>query len=114
MGLDLKARLSATEGQEIDPDDFLPMALVCGNHHLLEKMLKGIGREPGEGESIVSDEEYAEMDRRMVSDMEPIMDDPLAGKSLKDILAAQDINNLGIKVIDDDPPKRDPVQVAEE
>lgn len=108
MGLNLKAQLEAKEGEQPDPDDFMPLAMICGNPHLLKGIFKGSINPEDEmiGSSGIPDEEYEAMSKRIMSDMEPITGDPFVGQSAKDLLAAQDIKKLGIKIIDDTPTPR--------
>ena len=109
LGLNLKSSeknkdLSPVERFEADLNDFTPLVLLAGNHHLLKQYFKDADGGFGDdltGQSKVSDEEFEEQSKAMLDDMEPI-DVPIARMSVNDI--QQSIDNKGLDVQDLDGP----------
>jgi hypothetical protein len=110
LGLNLKSSnknkdLPPHERFEADLNEFTPLVMLAGNHHLLKQFFSDgddtIGQDRT-GESKVSDAEYEAQSQAIMSDMEPI-DVPIARMSVDDIQRQVDTQGLGIQNVDETP-----------
>lgn len=85
-------------------EEFIPLSLLAGNHHLINSMLKK-AEEDGVVDAAntveVPDAEYSEMEARMAAGMEPIDFDPFEGMTPEELLAKHTGKLLGVQVVDD-------------
>lgn len=111
LGLNLKSNaankhLSPNERFEADLNEYTPLILLAGNHHLLNKHFEEINEATGlgdtTGQSTVPDDQFEEQARAIMDDMEPI-DIPMAKMDVTDILRGIDHRSLSIKEIDQPP-----------
>jgi hypothetical protein len=94
LGLNLTNILT----NNLDSEEFIPLVLLAGNHHLLKAYLDEYKDNNDTPVSTVSDLEYEEQLKRMNNGMEPIIDtDILNGLSINEILTNKDLELLNIK-----------------
>ena len=111
LGLNLKSNaanqhLSPEKRFEADLNEYTPLVLLAGNHHLLNKHFEDINQTSGlgdiTGQSTVPDDQYEEQSKAIMDDMEPI-DIPIARMSVEELNRGIENRGLNIKELDQPP-----------
>lgn len=97
--------LSAIIPGNEDPDKFVPLVMLAGNHHLMHGYAKAMGIDgiAEDGSTSVNDTDWEAMSQRMAAGMEPIDDDPFGDVSPQELLNREDKKILGIQEVDELP-----------
>lgn len=98
--------LSAVIPGNEDPDKFVPLIVLAGNHHLMHGYAKSMGVDmtPDEdGTTSISDQDWEKMSQRMAAGMEPIEDNPFDDISARELLDREDKKILGVQEVDELP-----------